>query len=108
MAMHMVYRKTYSMINPFFVLGVAADADDAAIRAAYLAAVRACPPERDAARFECIRSAYESIADARRRRSHALFDTSLPTPSDLLYAVGDVFKPSPPSLQTLSRLLGGV
>ncbi len=96
------------MINPFLVLGVAPDSDDAVIRAAYLAAVRACPPERDAARFASIRSAYEAIADARRRRFHALFDTSSPTPADLVHAVDSVFKPTPPNLQVLHRLLGGV
>lgn len=97
------------MIDPYRVLGVAADSDDAAIREAYLAAIRACPPERDPGRFERIRAAFEAVADARRRRFHALFDTSLPTPEDLLHAVDAdaAFKPGPPSLPALRRLLGG-
>ena len=61
------------MIDPYRELGVGTDADDASIRNAYLTAIRACPPERDAARFERIRSAFEAISDARKRRSHALF-----------------------------------
>lgn len=93
------------MIDPYRTLGVGKDADDAAIRAAYLAAIRACPPERDAARFERIRAAFEAIADARSRRSHALFDISLPTPADLLHAVDGGFVPGPPSLSVLQRVL---
>jgi len=94
------------MIDPYRVLGVTAGADDASIRTAYLAAIRACPPERDAARFERIRAAFEAISDARRRRFHAIFDVSPPTPADLLHAVDGDFVPARPTLQVLQRLLG--
>ncbi|MBK7002668.1 MAG: DnaJ domain-containing protein [Rhodoferax sp.] len=95
------------MIDPYRELGVGTDADDASIRSAYLTAIRACPPERDAARFERIRRAFEAISDARKRRSHALFDTSLPTPADVLHAVGADFVPGPVRLDHLRRVLGG-
>ena len=49
------------MTDPYHVLGVAETADDSSIRAAYLAAVRACPPERDRQRFEQVRAAFEAI-----------------------------------------------
>lgn len=94
------------MIDPYRVLGIGAEADDASIRSAYLAAIRACPPERDAARFERIRSAFEAVSDARQRRSHALFDVSPPTPADLLHTVDGNFVPGPPSLAALQHLLG--
>lgn len=93
------------MIDPYRELGVGTDADDASIRNAYLTAIRACPPERDAARFERIRRAFEAIADERKRRSHALFDTSPPTPADLLHAVGADFVPGPVRLDHLRRVL---
>ena len=72
------------MTDPYRLLGVPDTADDAAIRAAYLAAIRACPPERDRSRFEQVRAAYESIATARDRLARALFDPTPPTVQDVL------------------------
>lgn len=72
------------MTDPYRILGVTSEADDDTIRAAYLAAVRACPPERDAARFEQVRAAYETIGTAGARLAHALFDATIPSPEDML------------------------
>ncbi len=94
------------MIDPYRTLGITAEADDAAVRSAYLTAIRACPPERNAVQFERIRAAFESLSNARKRRSHALFDVSPPTPADLLHAVDGDFVPGPPSLSALQTLLG--
>ena len=55
------------MRDPFIVLGVADDADDAAIRRRYLALVREFPPDRAPERFQAIRAAYEALSDERRR-----------------------------------------
>jgi curved DNA-binding protein CbpA len=55
------------MIDPYRVLGVDLTAGDEAIRAAYLAAIRESPPERDRERFESVRTAYEAICNHRRR-----------------------------------------
>ena len=41
------------MTDPYGVLGVPDTADDAAIRAAYLEAIRLCPPERDKGTAAC-------------------------------------------------------
>jgi len=96
------------MIDPYRILGVdSADADET-IRAAYLAAIRASPPERDRERFEQVRSAYEAIADHRRRLAHRLFDCSPPTIDDLVNAVSSDFTPSLPSEQRLLRFLGAI
>jgi curved DNA-binding protein CbpA len=54
------------MIDPYRVLGVEPEASDEAIRAAYLAAIRQSPPERDRERFANVREAYEAISDQRR------------------------------------------
>ena len=70
--------------DPYRLLGVPPTADDASIRAAYLEAVRQHPPERDGARFEQVRAAYEAIATAQDRMAHALFDSRCPTAVDLV------------------------
>ncbi len=75
-------------MNPFAVLGLDETADDAAVRAAYLAAVRASPPDRDPVGFRRIRDAYEAIRDEARRLELRLFG---PPPLDRLEALMDAF-----------------
>jgi len=58
--------------DPFAVLGIAPDADDEAVRAAWLRAVRAFPPERDAEAFERVRNAWDELRDPRRRAERLL------------------------------------
>lgn len=94
------------MTDPYRLLGVPPSADDETIRAAYLAAIRNCPPERDRDRFERVRAAYESIAHARDRLVHTLFDTSVPTPQEVVERLRDEWKPGLPTRSTLYRLLG--
>ncbi len=94
------------MIDPYRVLGVDYTASDETIRAAYLAAIRQSPPERDRERFENVRQACEAISDQRRRLAHELFDHSEPTLDDLLSAVSSDFEPRYPSEQQLLRVLG--
>lgn len=62
------------MTNPFEVLGVAADADDAAIRARYLELVRQYSPEQAPGKFTEIRAAYEAIKDRDTRLNYWLFE----------------------------------
>jgi len=70
------------------VLGLDESADDAAVRAAYLAAVRAHPPDRDPIGFQKIREAYDTIRDADRRLELRLFG---PPPLERLEALVDAF-----------------
>lgn len=93
------------MTDPYRILGVSVTADNEAIRAAYLAKIRDCPPERDCQRFEQVRAAYESIATIRGRLSHALFDKSIPTPDDVLDAVNADFQPQRIGERRLRRVL---
>ncbi len=51
------------MNQPYAVLGLPVDSDDAAIRARYLELVRQFPPEREPARFAEVRAAYEQFQD---------------------------------------------
>jgi curved DNA-binding protein CbpA len=60
-------------MNPFTVLGLEETADDEAVRAAYLAAVRKSPPDRDPEGFRRIREAYETLQDYERRLGLRLF-----------------------------------
>lgn len=95
------------MTDPYRLLGVPHKADDATIRAAYLAAIRACPPERDRQRFERVRAAYESIATERDRLAHTLFDTSAPTVAEVIEILSADWRPALPGEQRMRRLLGG-
>jgi len=59
--------------DPFAVLGLEDTADDEAIRAAYLRAIRTSPPDRDPEGFRRVRAAYEQLRDAERRLDLRLF-----------------------------------
>lgn len=62
------------MADPFEQLGVGVDADDAAIRAAYLEQVRRYSPEQSPERFAAIRAAYELIRDRDARLRWLMFE----------------------------------
>ena len=49
------------------ILGVAANAREEEIRAAYLSKVKEFPPDRAPAEFEKIRDAYDTLRDPRKR-----------------------------------------
>ena len=66
-------------MNPFAVLGIEETADDDAVRAAYLTAVRRSPPDRDPEEFQRVREAYEAVRDEERRLALYLFG---PAPLD--------------------------
>ena len=60
-------------MDPFVVLGIEETADDAAVRAAYLRALRTSPPDRDPEGFRRIRAAYEALRDTESRLALRLF-----------------------------------
>src|SRR5262245_48130143 len=62
------------MTDPYEVLGIAADADDEAIRRRYLELVRQYTPEHHPERFAAIRAAYESLRDLDTRLRFRLFE----------------------------------
>ena len=61
------------MLNPFTILDVEETADDEAVRAAYVRAIRHSPPDRDPEGFQRIRQAYEAIRDGDKRLAFRLF-----------------------------------
>lgn len=61
------------MSDPFQVLGVSADADEAGLRRRYLELVRQYPPEQCPEKFAEIREAYERVQDPVRRMERLIF-----------------------------------
>lgn len=66
-------------MTPYDTLGISDTADDAAVHAAYLEAVRRSPPDRDPKTFQEVRDAYELLRDASARRRLRLFGGPGPT-----------------------------
>ena len=66
--------------DPREILGVAPNAGDEEIRAAYLRKVKENPPDRSPAPFERIRDAYEILRDPRRRALHMLLSADPEAP----------------------------
>jgi curved DNA-binding protein CbpA len=96
------------MSDPYLTLGIAPDADDASVHAAYLAAVKACPPERDPQRFQVLRAAYEALRTRRARLAQALFDQTPPTLTVVLDKAAPVGPPARPSRALFDSLLRGI
>ncbi len=95
------------MSDPYTVLGVTPEADDAFIRDAYLAAIKACPPDRDPRRFQAVRHAYEAIRTRKDRLAHELFDTTPPGVPELLDRMAPVTAPGRPARDLFEALLRG-
>ncbi len=95
------------MSNPYHLLGIAQDADDATVRAAYLRAVQLCPPDRDAERFAALRRAFDALATQRQRIANALFDKEPPTLPALVHLLEGGLRPRRPNMATLLRVLKG-
>ena len=60
--------------DPFKVLGVAEDADDATIRRAYLRLLHTYSPERDPDGFRHLRAAYEAVRSVQDRAAQRLLE----------------------------------
>jgi curved DNA-binding protein CbpA len=61
-------------MDPYEILKVPSNADDAAIRKAYLDLVRTYPPEQFPERFKQIAAAYQRLKDRDHRLHYDLFD----------------------------------
>ena len=62
------------MTDPYQVLGLPPDADDAAVRARYLELVRRWPPEHEPEKFAAVRAAFERVRDRDARLRYRLFE----------------------------------
>ncbi len=61
------------MKTAFDILGVAIDADDQAVKKAYLEQVRSSPPEKSPDKFREIQDAYGHLKTERARAAYRLF-----------------------------------
>jgi curved DNA-binding protein CbpA len=95
------------MRNPYLILGIDEDADDAAVETAYLQGIKRCPPERDSDRFEALRQAYETLRTKRKRVAYALFHNEPPEPADILDKAAPVGPPGRPDADAIRALLRG-
>lgn len=93
------------MRDPYLVLKVGLDADDATIHSAYLNALRNSPPERDIEQFQSIRTAYEAIRDKRSRLAYALFNHDQPSKIDLLDKAYPIQTSRRPTIDMFMNLL---
>ena len=93
------------MSDPYLILGVAVDADDATIRAAYLSGIKASPPEQDPKRFEALRNAYEAIKTRKDRLAYDLFDVSPLKLTELLDRAAPVVQPRRPDKELFAQLI---
>ena len=95
-------------MDPYFVLQVPLESDDAAIRAAYLTAIQAASPETDPIRFQEISSAYEKIKTAPRRR-HFEFERTVVYDNSPVGTVRQCLSfhppPKPPAFEFLKQHL---
>jgi curved DNA-binding protein CbpA len=58
--------------DPWQILGVPPEANDEQVRQAYLAQVKAFPPDRCGDEFQRIRWAYDELKDTYRRTKHLI------------------------------------
>ena len=72
------------------ILGVAANAPEEEIRAAYLAKVKEFPPDRSPEEFEKVRDAYDVLRDPRKRARAMLLSADFAAP---LVSLLDGYKP---------------
>lgn len=93
------------MSDPYNILGISTDTDDACVHQAYLDAIKACPPEQDAQRFQAVRSAYEALRTRKDRLAHELFDHQPPTPREILDRAAPIGQPQRPPQALFQALL---
>jgi curved DNA-binding protein CbpA len=95
-------------MDPYEILGLTPEADDAAVRAAYLELVRRYPPDHHPQRFAAVSEAYQILKDEGARLRYQLFnaDPGLRSPIEVLkrrFAAPEARKPL--TAETLQQLL---
>lgn len=94
-------------MNPFYVLGVSADATDEQIEQRYHELIRSFTPEKAPEQFATIRRAFEAIRDPRARAQTLLFHLD-----DATAELGPPPRPAAPrprvSAEELAALLASI
>lgn len=95
-------------MNPYLVLNVPRDADDARIRRTYLEAIRVATPETAPERFKALTAAYQQIKDEASRLRHELFhfEASGHSPLEVFLRHARLAaRTAPPSFEALKSFL---
>lgn len=91
------------MATPYETLGITLDADDAAVRGAYLELTRQFPPEQHPEKAAAVRAAYDSVKDAHTRARYQLLEVAAGDSLDAL--IDEVERDTPRRRPGLSTLL---
>lgn len=92
------------MPDPYTVLGVPPDADDAAIRKRYLELTVQFPPEQHPGRFASVRAAYEKVRTLDARVKYRLFERGTEDTIEAIIEDAECTTPRPrPSLEQLLK-----
>lgn len=94
-------------MDPYIILNISEEASDETIKAAYLESVRHYPPEQNALMFECIRTAYETIATQKQRLKYRLFLASKTKLDTVMFSLLKNSQPGQPNknvMQSFSKM----
>lgn len=95
-------------MNPYDLLGLGDNPDDASVRSAYLEKIRQYPPERHPEKFEQINEAFQKLKDESSRLRYYLFNSELEIQSPLEAVTGRFCRKAnrkPPDYGTLKSFL---
>lgn len=95
------------MTDPYYLLGVDREADDAGVRKAYLERIRQWPPEHYPERFQEISQAYTLIQTRKKRLEFQLFHRELADLAPLKGAMLAMGTQGRPTLKELTGWLQG-
>jgi curved DNA-binding protein CbpA len=92
------------MPDPYTVLGVPLDADDAVVRKRYLELTVQYPPEQHPERFAAVRAAYEKVRTLDARARYRLFERGTEDTIEAIIEDAECTTPRPrPSLEQLLK-----
>ena len=92
------------MPDPYTVLDLPPDADDAAIRQRYLDLTRQFPPEQHPEKFAAVRAAYEKLRTLDARVRYRLFERGSENTIEAIIEEAECTTPRPrPSLEQLLK-----
>jgi curved DNA-binding protein CbpA len=92
--------------DPYTILGLPPDADDAAVRKRYLELTVQFPPEQHPERFAAVRAAYEKVRTLDARAKYALFERGTEDTIEAIIEDAECTMPRPrPSLTQLLKVV---
>ncbi len=95
------------MPDPYTVLDLPPEADDAAIRQRYLDLTRQYPPEQHPERFAAVRAAYEKMRTLEARAQYRLFESGNENTIEAIIEEAECTTPRPrPTLDQLIAAIG--